>query len=320
MFKHSRAALLASLAVIAAAAAPPALAQVRLIVPFAAAGTQDLVARAIQPALGQALGQTIVVENRAGAGGTVGMAVVATSPPDGNTMALVSSSHNTSAWLYPKLPYDAQKSFAPAALIGRTGFALAVANDVPASSAGELIAYAKAHPEGLNYASAGNGSAGHLGMARFLEMAGIPMQHIPYKSTGEAINDVLAGRAQVIMAPTIGIMPFIAGKRLKVIGLTSTIGRSGALAQVPLVSETGLPGFTYDSWYGLLLPAATPRAVVEKINAAAARAIKDPAVVTALDKAGIEPASMSVDAFAAFFAKDYTDMRELVRTSGARVE
>lgn len=320
MFKFLRATLLASLTAATVLAAAPTWAQVRLIVPFAAAGTQDLVARAIQPALGQALGQTIVVENRAGAGGTVGMAMVATSPGDGNTLALVSSSHNTAAWLYPKLPYDAVKSFAPAALIGRTGFALAVANDVPAASVGELIAYAKAHPDSLNYASAGNGSAGHLGMARLLEMAGIPMQHIPYKSTGEAINDVLAGRAQVIMAPTIGIMPFIASKRLKIIGLTSTIGRSGALAQVPLVRDTGLPGFSYDSWYGLLLPASTPRAVLEKVNAAAAKALADPAVINALDKAGIEPATMSVDAFTAFVAKDHAEMRELVRSSGARVE
>lgn len=320
MFKCFRAILLASLIAAAALAAPAARAQVRLIVPFAAAGTQDLVARAIQPALAQALGQTIVVENRAGAGGTVGMALVATSAGDGNTLALVSSSHNTAAWLYPKLPYDAVKSFAPAALIGRTGFALAVANDVPVASVGELIAYAKAHPDGLNYASAGNGSAGHLGMARLLEMAGIPMQHIPYKSTGEAINDVLAGRAQVIMAPTIGIMPFIASKRLKIIGLTSTIGRSGALAQVPLVSDTGLPGFSYDSWYGLLLPASTPRAVVEKVNAAAAKALADPAVINALDKAGIEPATLGVDEFTAFVAKDHAEMRERVRSSGARVE
>lgn len=307
-------ALLASMAFAAQAQEP-----VRLVVPFAAGGTQDLVARTVGSALGQALGETLLVENRAGAGGTVGMAYVASSPPNGKVLGLVASNHTSSPWLYPRLPYDAVKSFAPVGMVGKTGFALIVSSTVPVNSVAELIAYARRHPNQLNYASAGNGSNGHLGMAHFAQMSGIQLQHIPFKATGEAMNDVLAGRSHVIMPATIGALPFLNDKRVKVIGMTSKVGRSGAFAGFPLVADA-LAGFNYDAWYGVLAPAATPRARVEQINAAIGTVLSNAGVVEALQKAGIEPASMGANEFAAFVAEDYVETGKLVKSTGARIE
>ncbi|KAF1066508.1 tripartite tricarboxylate transporter substrate-binding protein [Variovorax sp.] len=321
-FPLTRRALHALAACLALCASAPAFADhtVKVVVPFAAGGTQDLVARVIAPALSKALDASVIVENRAGAGGTIGMAYVANSAGDGRTMALVSSSHHINAALYPKVSYDAVKSFAPAAHIGKTGFALMVSAAVPARNVAEFVAYAKANPGKLNYASAGNGSATHLGMAYLCAVAGLQMQHIPFKATGEALNEVLSGRVQAIMPASIGALAYLDDPRIRVLGLTSPVGREGALARLKTLSESGVPQFNYDSWYGLLLPATTPAATVEKINQAVARVLADPAVVAALDKAGIVPIKMSTAEFKAFAAKDAAEMRQLVQVSGAKVE
>ena len=310
------------LALATAACAFPAQAAdpVRLVVPFAAGGTQDLMARIVQNALGQALGEPVMVENRAGAGGTVGTASVAASAPNGKTLALVASNHTSNPWLYPKMPYDALESFAPVAMIGKTGFALVVSSTVPANTVEDLIAYARRHPNQLNYASAGNGSNGHLGMALFAQMAGLQLQHIPFKSTGEAMTDVLAGRSHIIMPATIGAVSALQDKRVRILGMTSKVGRAGLFAGFPLVAESGLRGFNYDAWYGLLAPAGTPRDRIEALHAAAAKAMEQPQVKDALQKAGIEPVLMRPDEFGAFLASDYAETGKLVKSTGARLE
>lgn len=307
-----------------ALAAGSALAQsntkiVRIVVPFAAGGVQDLLARAMSTELGTALGQTVIIENRPGAGGTVGTGYVAKLAPDSGAMVLGAASHNIAGSLYTKLSYDPQKDFAPMAHIGTADYVLMIHPDVPAKTAAEYIRYAKANPGKLNYATAGIGSATHLSMAYFNGLAGIDVVHVPLKATGEAINEVISGRAQAVIAASIGALAFARDSRIRLIGVTSP-KRSKYLPEVPTIAESGLPGYQFDSWFGLLGPAATPAAEVNRVNAAMAKVLKDPVVLERLDKQGIEPLAMSNADFAKLLAVDYKRMAEVVRASGAKVE
>ena len=307
-----------------ALAAGSALAQsntkiARIVVPFAPGGVQDLLARAMSTELGLALGQTVIIENRPGAGGTVGTGYVAKSAPDSGTMVLGAASHNIAGSLYTKLSYDPQKDFAPMAHIGTADYVLMIHPDVPAKTAAEYIRYAKANPGKLNYATAGIGSATHLSMAYFNGLAGIDVVHVPLKATGEAINEVISGRAQAVIAASIGALAFARDSRIRLIGVTSP-KRSKYLPEVPTIAESGLPGYQFDSWFGLLGPAATPAAEVNRVNAAMAKVLKDPVVLERLDKQGIEPLAMSNADFAKLLAVDYKRMAEVVKVSGAKVE
>ena len=291
----------------------------RIVVPFAPGGVQDLLGRAISTELGQALGQTVIIENRPGAGGTVGTGYVAKSAPDGNTLVLGAASHNIAGTLYTKLAYDPQKDFAPIAHIGTADYVLMVHPDVPAKTAAEYIRYAKANPGKLNYATAGVGSATHLSMAYFNGMAGIDVVHVPLKATGEAINEVISGRAHAVIAASIGALAFAKDSRIRLIGVTSP-KRSKYLPDVPTIAESGLPGYEFDSWFGLLGAAGTPAADINRINAAMAKVLKEPVVLDRLDKQGIEPQAMSNADFGKLLAVDYKRMAEVVRASGAKVE
>lgn len=291
----------------------------RIVVPFAAGGVQDLLARAISTELGLALGQTVIVENRPGAGGTVGTGFVAKSAPDSGTLVLAAASHNIAGSLYNKLSYDPQKDFAPIAHIGNAGYVLMSHPDVPAKTAAEFIRYAKANPGKMNYASAGVGSATHLSMAYFAGLTGIDIVHIPLKATGEAINEVISGRAQAVIAASIGALAFTRDNRIRILGVTSP-RRSKYLPEVPTIAESGLPGYQFDSWFGLLGPVATPVAEVNRINAAVAKLLKDPVVLERLDKQGIEPLTLSHADFAKLLAADYRRMAEVVKVSGAKLD
>lgn len=307
-----------------ALAAGSALAQsntkiTRIVVPFAPGGVQDLLARAMSTELGLALGQTVIIENRPGAGGTVGTGYVAKSAPDSGTMVLGAASHNIAGTLYTRLSYDPQKDFAPMAHIGTADYVLMVHPDVPAKTAAEYIRHAKANPGKLNYATAGVGSATHLSMAYFNGLAGIDVVHVPLKATGEAINEVISGRAQAVIAASIGALAFAKDSRIRLIGVTSP-KRSKYLPEVPTIAESGLPGYQFDSWFGLLGPAATPAAEINRVNAAMAKVLKDPVVLERLDKQGIEPQAMNNADFAKLLAVDYKRMAEVVRASGAKVE
>jgi len=307
-----------------ALAAGSALAQTnskiaRIVVPFAPGGVQDLLARAMSTELGLALGQTVIIENRPGAGGTVGTAYVAKSAPDSGAMVLGAASHNIAGTLYTKLSYDPQKDFAPMAHIGTADYVLMIHPEVPARTAAEYIRYAKANPGKLNYATAGVGSATHLSMAYFNGLAGIDVVHVPLKATGEAINEVISGRAQAVIAASIGALAFAKDSRIRLIGVTSP-KRSKYLPEVPTIAESGLPGYQFDSWFGLLGPAATPAAEINRVNAAMAKVLKDPVVLERLDKQGIEPLAMNNVDFAKLLAVDYKRMAEVVKASGAKVE
>ena len=291
----------------------------KIVVPFAAGGVQDIVARSINAELGTALGRTVIVENRSGAGGTIGTAYVAKSPPDGQTLVLAGASHTIAGSLYGKLPYHPLQDFTPIAHIGNVDYVLLIAAAVPAKNVREFVAYAKANPGKMNYASAGSGSATHLSMAYFVSMAGIDMVHVPFKATGEAVNEVLAGRAHAVIAANIGALPFINDPRMRAIGSTGT-RRSKFLPDLATIDESGVPGYSFDSWIGILGPAGIPRATVDAINAAMGKLLKDPVILERLDKQGVIPEALGPDAFGALLRDHFANMAKVVKLSGARID
>ncbi|HYL88236.1 MAG TPA: tripartite tricarboxylate transporter substrate binding protein [Burkholderiales bacterium] len=291
----------------------------RIIVPFAAGGVQDIVARSINAELGAALGRTVIVENRAGAGGTIGTAFVAKAPPDGQTLILAAASHTIGGSLYTKLPYHPLRDFTPIAHLGNVDYVLLISSAVPARNVREFIAYAKENPGKMNYASAGSGSATHLSMAYFVSLAGIDVVHVPYKSTGEAVNEVLAGRAQAVISANIGALPFIKDARVRAIGSTGK-KRSKFLPELATIDESGVPGYSFDSWIGILGPAGIPRATVDAINAGVGKLLKDPVILERLDKQGVIPEAMTPDAFAQLLRGDFDKMARVVKISGARID
>jgi tripartite-type tricarboxylate transporter receptor subunit TctC len=232
---------------------------------------------------------------------------------------LAAASHNIAGTLYTKLTYDPQKDFVPYAHIGTADYVLMIHADVPARTVAEYIRHAKANPGKMNYATSGVGSATHLSMAYFNGLAGIDVVHIPLKATGEAINEVISGRAQAVIAASIGALAFANDSRVRLIGVTST-KRSKYLPAIPTIAESGLPGYQFDSWFGLLGPAGTPPAQVARINTAVATLLKDPVVLERLDKQGITPQAMSSADFGKLLAVDYKRMAEVVKASGATVD
>jgi tripartite-type tricarboxylate transporter receptor subunit TctC len=291
----------------------------RIVVPFAAGGVQDILARAISAELAAQLGRNLIVENRAGAGGTIGTAAVAKAPPDGSTLILSAASHTIAGSLYAKLPYHPLNDFIAAAHIGTVDYVLMINAEVPARNVRELVDFAKANPGKLNYATAGNGSATHLSMAYFASVAGIDMVHVPFKATGEAVNEVVAGRSHAVIAANISALSFVKDARVRMLGATGA-KRSKFLPELPTVAESGVPGYAFDSWLGLLAPAATPRATVEHLNSAMEKLLRDPVILERLAKQGIEPESLSVDAFNALLRDDFAKMARVVKASGARID
>jgi tripartite-type tricarboxylate transporter receptor subunit TctC len=304
---------------LASTAAAAQSAVTRIVVPFGAGGVQDILARAISAELGAALGQKVIVENRTGAGGTIGTASVANAAPDGHTLILSAASHTINGSLYAQLPYDPIKDFTGVAHIGTVEYVLMASAGLPARTVAEFVDYARANPGKLNYTTAGSGSATHLSMAYFAALAGIDMVHVPYKATNEAINEVVAGRSDAVIAANIGALGFVKDARVRMLGVTSA-KRSKFLPELPTIAESGVPGYEFDSWLGLLGPAGIPVSIVERINAAVAALLKDPVILDRLAKQGIEPRPLSPGAFNALLRADFAKMARVVKASGARVE
>jgi len=318
----TRRSLAAAAAWLALGAALPARAQqrvIRIVVPFGTGAVQDTVARAFNNELGAALNAAVIVENRAGAGGTVGAALVAKAPPDGNTLVLAAASHHIAGFLYSKLPYEPLKDFVGVANLGNAGYVLAVASDLDVANTADFIKRVKANPGKYNYASAGNGSATHLAMASFLAKAGLQMTHIPTKSTGEAVNEVLAGRVQAVISSSIGVIGFQNDPRVKLLASTGQ-QRSPFLPNLPTVAESGLPGYAFDSWIGLLAPAGTPKAEIDRLNAATNKVLADPAIQERFKRLGVEPRSQSAEEFQKLLRADWDAMGVVVKASGAKVD
>ncbi len=311
--------LLAAAAALAFSTSAQAERLIRIVVPFGAGATQDTVARTFSNELGQALGATVVVENRAGAGGSLGTSQVAKAPPDGNTLVLAAASHNLASHLYGKLPYDAQKDFVGVSFLGRTGYVVGVPAASGITSLQALLQRAKDKPGALNYASAGNGSASHLAAALLAARAGVQLQHIPMKSTGDAVNELLAARVELVTGATIGMLAFQNDPRVKLLAYSGQ-QRSRFLPDVPTVAEAGIPGYAFDSWLGLLAPAGTPPAEVERINAAVRKVLAEPAVQERLARVGVEAGTLPAAQFQQLLRDDWVAAGQIVQAAGGRID
>lgn len=292
---------------------------IRIVVPYGTGAVQDTIARAIGDELGKALDASIVIENRAGAGGTVGTAQVARAKPDGNTLVLAAASHNIAGYLYKNLSYDPYKDFTGVAYIGNTGYIILASASLNVKNTAEFIQTVKTKPGAYDYASAGNGSASHLGMASFLTAAGAQMQHIPMKSTGDAVTELLAGRVQAVTAATIGVTAYRNDPRVTFLAYTGKT-RSRFAPDLPTVAESGLPGYAFDSWLGLLAPAGISAADRDQLNAAVNKVLADPKVQTRLASLGVEAEAKSAGQFQDLLKADYDAAGKVVAASGARVE
>jgi tripartite-type tricarboxylate transporter receptor subunit TctC len=292
---------------------------VRFLVGFTPGGPSDILARALAAKLAEARGQPVVVENRPGAGGNLAAEVVAKSAPDGNTWLLGNNSIlATNAALYAHLPFDPVKDFAPVALVAIQPNVLVVHPSLPARSVGELIAFAKAHPGKLNYASSGSGAAAHLSAELFKSMAGVDMVHVPYKGAQPALTDVIAGQCQLMFATSLSVIPYIKAGRLRALAVT-TAQRAASLPRLPTVAET-LPGFEATTWHGVVVPSATPAHVVQQLNADINAALRQPDLRLRLESLGAEIAGGTPQDFAAYIAREIPKWTAVVKASGARAE
>lgn len=292
---------------------------VRIVVPYAAGGTSDILARLLGVKVGEALGQTMTIENRAGANGALGTDVVAKSPADGYTLLLTDVSGLTSApAVVPNLPF-AMKDFAPVALVTYSPHLVVVANGVAAKSLPELVALAKAKKGALNCAIVGSGSATHIAAAQFARLAGIEWTYVIYKGGAQALNDVAAGQADVLFNGMLATLPFVQGRRLRALASTGD-RRWPTLADLPTVAESGFAGFLSGSWQGLLAPAGTPAPVIARLNAEFTRALSQPDVVEKLTAQGAEPRPMPPDRFAAFLQAETTKWTQVVRDANIKAE
>ena len=292
---------------------------VKIVVPLAAGGTGDTLARTVGEGMARDLGQAFVVENKPGAGGLVGTEIVAASPADGYTLLLVSPSHVINPVLHAgKKTYDPINGFEPVTVFANTHQVIVAHPSVPVGSTQELIAYAKKNPGKLNYGSAGTGSATHLNMALFLSMAGVDIVHVPYKGSTQARQDVLSGQVQLAMDGLLPLQPLIKDGRLKAIALTSS-KRSQSNPEIPIIGET-VKGFATDTWYALLAPAGTPKDVVARLNASAVKALSAPDVKARLEKLGAEPVGNSPEEFRAMLVREQAVWTKVVKDSGARAD
>lgn len=312
-------------AVLAFATAAPALAQnyparpVRFIVPFAPGGNTDVQGRLIAMKLSEKWGQQVVVDNRAGAGGTLGVEMLAKAPADGYTMALASFGNIlVGPSLFPKLAYDPLKDLAPLVLVSQPPGLLVVNPVLPVKTVADLIGYGKANPGKLNYGSAGNGTWNHLFAEHFKALTGIQMTHIPYKGANLAVTDVMAGQIQLSFAPFPAAVPQIKSGRLRVLGVTS-MQRSPVLPEVPTIAESGLPGYSAATWFAMLAPAKTPQPLIQKINADANAVLALPEVKAAFAADGTEPAGGTPEQLRESMRNGIAQWGKLVRELGIKL-
>ncbi len=291
---------------------------VRMVIPLSPGGFADVPGRILASRLSALLGYNVFVENRAGAGGTIGADFVAKSAPDGYTLLFTGTPHVISAWVYKKLPYDPLKDFEPVALVASGPYVLVVNPQLPVKSVHELIAAAKAQPGQIDYASSGNGSAQHLVSALFASMAGIQLNHVPYKGSGPAMQDLLGGQVKVSFAGIPNVLPHVKAGRLRALAV-STPQRSPDLPEVPTVAEAGVPGYRATLWLNLAAPAGTPADIVQRLYAETAKALQDAELQQSFRAAGVEASPMSPRELAAFMQAEYEKWGKVVRDTGATV-
>ena len=308
------------LSVTAALAQPYPTKPVKIIVPFPPGGPTDIVGRFVAGKLGEALGQPFVVDNRAGAGGTIGSETVAQAPSDGYTLLYGSTSTLAMApSLYRKLAYDPRKSFAPISLVSSTPMLIAVNAAVPANTLAQFIALAKDKPGNLNYGSAGNATPPHLAAEMFKSLAGVNLVHVPYKGGGPALQAVVGGEVQVFFEGMVSLLPHIKAGRLRALAITGS-ARDPALPEVPTVAEAGLPAFQVSFWSGLVAPAGTPPEVLATLNTALRQALASADARATLTRLGLEPSGSTPAEFSRFIEAEIVRWASVIQSSGAKLD
>jgi tripartite-type tricarboxylate transporter receptor subunit TctC len=293
---------------------------VRIVVPWTAGGTADTLARIVAQRLGESFGQQVLADNRPGASGQIGTELVAKATPDGHTLLLATTAPNSTApSLYSKLSYDPMKDFAPVSLIAFTFYVLSVNPAVPVKTIPELVKLAKARPGELNFSSPGNGTPNHLSGEMLKTMAGIRMQHIPFKGSAQAIADVIGGQIPLNFENIAVVLPHIKAGKVRALGVTSA-QRSPYLPEVPAIAEAGYPGFEAVGWFGLMAPAATPRDVLARLNAETVRLLGSPEVSARIQGLGAQVKPSTTAEFEAFNRAQIVKWAKVIEASGARAD
>ena len=292
---------------------------VRVVVPYPPGGPTDIVARVLFQQVAEATGQQFLIDNRAGAGGNIGAELVAKSPPDGYTVLIGTTAHAINMSLFKNLNYDIQKDLIPVSLLTQGPLVLVAHPQFPASSVKEVIELAKTKPGGLNFASSGNGQSTHLSAELFNTMAGIKMAHVPYKGSAPALTDVMSGQVDVMFDTTLSAMPFVKAGKLKALGLTSAV-RSPAAPDVPTIAESGLPGYEVFAWNGVLVPAGTPKAIIQQLNDHIRKAMLLPQVKDKFSAQGFAASWNSPESFGVFLKTEVDKWSRTVKASGATLD
>ena len=291
---------------------------IKIIVPFGPGGFTDVAARILQKELAPAIGQPIIIENKPGAGSTIGTAEVANAKPDGYTLAMVSTAHVISPHLYKQMPYDAIRGFTPVMKLAEGPYVLVVHPSLGVKSVRELVDLARKQPGKIDYASSGNGSAQHLVGALFLNTAKVNMNHVPYKGSNQAMNDVLGGQVKVTFAGVPNVLPNLGTGKLRALAV-STSTRYAELPNVPTIAEAGVPGYDATIWLGLLAPPNTPRDVVQKLNADITRILSTPEAKKLMASAGVDVATSTPEEFGRLMQSELERWGKVVRETGATV-
>ena len=292
---------------------------IRFIVPFAPGGTNDIVARMVGVKLTEAWGQPVVIDNRGGAGGVIGADLAAKSVPDGYTLLMANVNFATNPGLVRNLPYDTEKDFAAVSLLATSPSVLVVHPSIPVRSVKEMIAFAKAKPGQLSYSSSGAGTTGHMAMELLKQMAAIDMVAVHYKGGGPALIDLIAGRVSPGFATILSAAPHIEGGRLRALAV-STPKRSSALPDLPTVAEAGVPGYEFTGWWGVVVPARTPHAVISKLNGELVKILAQPDVRERLVREGADPASTTPEAFTAYMRSEVAKWSKVIKTANIKAE
>ena len=291
----------------------------KLVVPYPAGGNADNTARLLATQLGQRLGQQVVVDNRPGGSGTIGAAVVAKAPADGYTLLLDATAFTVNPSLFPKLPFDAAKDFAPISLVLQVPLLMVVPANSPFQSVADLVKAAKARPGHLTYASAGNGGAQHLAGELFKQGQKVAITHIPYRGGAPALTDLIGGQVDVMFSATTASGPFVKSGKLRALAISSP-RRVEGWESVPTVAESGVPGFQVSEWNGLFAPAGTPRPVLERLEAETRAIVASPEMKKRLAELGVQGVGSSAQEFSAFLKAETTKWAEVIRTSGIRMD
>ena len=292
---------------------------IRIVVGFAAGGATDLIARALAQKLSERFGQQVIVENRAGAGGSIGTALVAKAAPDGYTLMMVSASHAVNATMYKDLTYDTLGSFETVSMVSVTTAVLVVHPSLRVNNVAELVALAKARPGALNIASAGIGSSSHLAGELFRSMAGLNLVHVPFKGTAEALRDLVAGEVQLTVDSITALLPLINSAKLKALGVGDTT-RSQLLPDVPTLDEAGVKGYAVFAWGGILAPAKTPRTIVDRLNRELNAALQMPDIKERFGKMGSQPSGGTPEAFRNLIESEITRFARIIQAAGTKTQ